>query len=144
MDTKQPKEQDWYRNHLITNKDEIDKLPTLKQSFYQFRAMPEMAGVTMISSEGIVRFYCGDDLASDEIAIHYITIRPELRRKGIFTSLLKCIMEHKEYRRVIVLGLSNAIIENCLKKFEHNGIKFINHGGDGIWARDRKYCKCCQ
>lgn len=90
--------------------------------------------------EGSIRFYEG---AANDIAIYYISIKEEHRRKGIFTAFIKHIITTTNCRRVIIVAMSTDAIIDFAKKFKHEGIGFVDHGGDALWARDKDYCKCC-
>lgn len=84
--------------------------------------------------------YCTDEGIEKEVGIHYVQVYQQ--RKGIFTRFIKQFLNNEEIIRIAVYGVESHKMINCLRKIIYNGIPFINHGGDFLWARDGNYCKC--
>lgn len=90
---------------------------------------------------GCIQFFTQRD--SDEVLIYYVSINDEDQRKGIFTNFLKEIIDrHPEIRKIGVLAVGSYKMIWCLEKFTYNEVKFCDHGGDYIWARDKNICLC--
>ena len=76
-----------------------------------------------------------------EVIITVIVVDEPVRNKGIATQLIKRLVGNDKINRVVVCGVGNTYMERVLKKTYHAN-PFVCHGGDFIWARDGKYCKC--
>lgn len=131
--------EEWKKLHNIS--DDI-KLPTLQEAYLSLNK--NFNEDRIVTSEGVIRFL-EYPLCSNTVAIHYISIRPNMRRKGYFTKFIKFLMEQK-LCKIAVCGMTSYSIINCMKKIYSNNknVKryFLDHGGDAIWTPEGRYCDC--
>jgi len=94
------------------------------------------------TAQGLISFM-SDTRYEKYVTIHTIYVRKELQRKGIFRGLLRRFKK-EGFERISIVGCTSHNIYDCLGKFkfEDSHIPFFNHGGDFIWQKDGKYCKC--
>ena len=117
---------------------------TLQDAYtnYKRNQSPKDGYVNYKTEQGHIRFITTPN--TNHVIIHYIEVKPELRRKGIFTQLIHHIGSNQHVEKIIVCGMSNEAIEACMKSIIIDDRHFLNHGGDAIWTRKGNYCHCHQ
>jgi len=81
------------------------------------------------TSQGVITFY---GVSEDAFAIYLIDIKPELRGKGIFRSLIEYLVSSGRYRWIMILAVGSPILDKILLTSTFEGNKFICQGGDFI------------
>ncbi len=92
-----------------------------------------MRHVRMQCQEGVIEFYHEPDIPCDTIAIYYVEVINQ--RCGVFSAFMQKLFEDTTIKHILVLGVSNWNMINCLNKLEYDNQRFYDQGGDFLWHR---------
>lgn len=84
------------------------------------------------TSEGDLIFHNVHDSA---IAIYGVYIRQDLRRRGIFRSIIEYLISRLEYDQIIIMCVEASVLVHILRTSTFEGKRFIEYGRDFIWTR---------
>lgn len=92
----------------------------------------------LYTREGIIT--CGRaafDSLKDTFIIYYIYVKPELRGQRKWSNVLRGLAKHDKINKICVCAVSNHKMNDIMTKFELNGVKFDNIGGDFVWIKNQ-------
>lgn len=95
----------------------------LIESYEEYKLNPQLKD-EYECIDGKIRYYNDEPFPSTSIAIHLIIVKPELERTGIFTALIKHIIDDKYFQKICILAPSSHAMHTFLNNFEYKGMKF--------------------